>query len=82
MVTFDRTGKESFGNAAAAARRLHIVTTISYRIFISRVKEKLPGILMCGPSACVGSTRESAGHMLSEDFEISPAQANSAVNES
>ena len=37
---------------------------------------------MCGPSACVGCARESAGHLLSEDFEISLAQANSGVNES
>ncbi len=82
MVTFDWTGKESFCKHVAAARRPHIITIISSRIFISRVKGKLPGRLMCGPSACVDCARESAGHMLSEDFEISLAQVNSAVNES
>ncbi len=83
MVTFAWTGKESFGKHAAA-RRPHIITTILSRILVSRVKGKLPGTLMCGPSACFGSARESAGHMLSEDinFEISLAQVNSAVNES
>ncbi len=84
MVTFAWTGKESFGKYAAAARRPHIITTISSRIFISRVKGNLQGRLVCGPSACFGSARESAGHMLSEDFDfkISLAQANSGVNES